>query len=449
MPSSSVVRLVEHYVSAIEQGDLSPGALLPTHRALAARHRVAVATASKVYARLKSLGFVIGETGRGTFVRDRPRLGEWDRHDEARASHHSIDLSFTHPPVPQQAALLRKMLCELASSGDLAALMHQQPTGGRTHERQIVADFLARARRIQTDAEHILLTSGTQAGLDAVARALRDSRRAVAVDALTYPGFKMVAESYGLALSPVPVRQGGTDLAALDAICRRNRIAAIYTMPTVHNPLGWVLDTAHREGLVSIARRYDCLLIEDAAHAYLAGVGKRVPPPLVALAPERTVYLSSLSKSLASGLRFGYLIAPSAWRRALKSALRASHWSLSSVVSAMATRWLDHGTVERIEASIRRDAARRQSLAREILAGMDVVAHRNSLFLWLALPEGVRMDRAAAALGERGIAVSKGEAYATTRHAPHALRLSIGSPTLAQLDTALRRVRDTIEGLPI
>jgi DNA-binding transcriptional MocR family regulator len=446
MARSPVTLVTEALAADIRSGKLTPGTPLPTHRQLAARHGVALASASKVYAQLKSMGLVVGETGRGTFVRDRPQQREWDRGDEARLSASAVDLSFNHPTWPGQAELLRTMLRELAASGDLAALMHQQPPGGRLHERRIVVEFLARERGIRVETDRVFLVNGTQQGLDIATRSLLRPHDPVAVDALTYPGFKMLAEMQGLMLQPVPSLVDGPDLKALDALCSRHRIRAIYAMPTLHNPLGWVLTADQRRRLVEIAQNHDCLLIEDAAYAYLAG---KVPPALVTLAPERTVYVSSLSKNLASGLRFGYMVVPNACAGQIKAAIRASYWSLPSVVTAMATRWMAGGTVARHETLLRHEARRRQTVAREVFAGMETVAHPASMFLWLHLSEDLRMDRIATALAERGIAVSKAEAYATTRHAPHALRLGLSSVPMEQLRPVLMQVREIIERFPI
>ncbi|CAB5694211.1 Uncharacterized HTH-type transcriptional regulator yjiR [Delftia tsuruhatensis] len=444
MPASPVALLAGQLAADIRTGRLAPGALLPTHRDLAARHGLAVASASKVYAQLRKLGLVIGETGRGTFVRDRPQQREWDSGDEARLSASAAELSFNHPVWPGQAEMLRAMLRELAAGGDLAALMHQQPPGGRLHERRIVADFLARERGLTAEPERIFLVNGAQQGLDMAVRALLKPGDAVAVDALTYPGFRMLADLQQLALRPVPCLEDGPDLDALDALCARRRIHAIYCMPTLHNPLGWVMPLARRRRLVDIARRHDCLLIEDAAYNYLAG---RAPPPLAALAPELCLHVSSLSKSLASGLRFGFIVVPEAWTGRVKAVVRASHWSMPGLVTAMATRWMASGAVGRQEQFMRSEARRRQAIARRLLSGMDVVGHPASLFLWLRLPEPLRMDRVATALAGQGIAVSQARAYATTRHAPHALRLGLSSVPLPELGPVLQQLRDTVEGL--
>ncbi|MEH6165563.1 aminotransferase class I/II-fold pyridoxal phosphate-dependent enzyme, partial [Salmonella enterica] len=138
------------------------------------------------------------------------------------------DLSFNHPSSPDQAELLRAMLRKLASAGDLAALMQQQPPGGRAHERRIVASFVQAARGVPATADRTFLVNGAQQGLYIAARAMLSPGDAVAVDALTYPGFKMLAQAQDLALRPVPCRPDGPDLDALQALCRTGRIRAIY-----------------------------------------------------------------------------------------------------------------------------------------------------------------------------------------------------------------------------
>jgi DNA-binding transcriptional MocR family regulator len=129
----------------------------------------------------------------------------------------------------------------------------------------------------------------------------------VAVDSLTYPGFKLAAEINRLELVAVPAAGNGPDLDALAALCKRRRVRAVYTMPTLHNPLGWVMSWTRRRELVAIARRHGLLIIEDAAYAFLV---ENAPPPLASLAPELTAYVSSLSKSVATGLRVGFIHAP-------------------------------------------------------------------------------------------------------------------------------------------
>src|SRR5690606_19354607 len=101
-------------------------------------------------------------------------------------------------------------------------------------------------------------------------------------------------------------------------------VRAVYTMPTLHNPLGWVMNREQRQVLAGIARAHDLIIIEDTAYAYLIG---RPPPPVAVYAPERTVYVTGFSKNVATGLRVGAVICPESYRSALERAVRATSWN--------------------------------------------------------------------------------------------------------------------------
>lgn len=213
-------------------------------------------------------------------------------------------------------------------------------------------------------------------------------------------------------------------------------------MPTLHNPLGWVMSANRRRQLVSIARRHGLLIIEDAAYAFLA---EDAPAPLATIAPEITVYVSGLSKNVATGLRVGFVAAPTECVPKLERAIRATSWNAPGVMTAIACGWLADGTVVRLEAEKRRHAARRQSIAAEILQRLPRVGHPASYFLWLPMTEEARADKVAMALMRNEISVSTAEPFATSSPVPHALRLALGSVELDTLRTALKKVRRVID----
>src|ERR1700735_93560 len=125
--------VVDALASDIRAGRLPAGTRLPTHRRLAAREGIAVATAARVYAELEAIGLVSGEQGRGTFVRD-ITLPPGHGIDQRAAAADTVDLSFNYPALPGQADLLRHALRELAASGDLEALLRYQSHRGRPHD---------------------------------------------------------------------------------------------------------------------------------------------------------------------------------------------------------------------------------------------------------------------------------------------------------------------------
>lgn len=435
--------IADEFASAIRAGTLTPGTRLPTHRDLARDRGIALATAGKVYAELSAAGLVAGEPGRGMFVRDQSGYGDLDARRLPLGTR-VADLSFNQPLAAHQGNQLRQALRDLAGIGSLDALLAQQPPGGRERDRAAVATYLL-SRGIDVPPANVLITGGAQHGLDVALSAIADPGQVVAVDALTYRGIKLIADARHIELAAIHCYASGSDLDDLEALCRQRHVSAIYLMPTVHNPLGSVMSADDRDRVVAIARRNDCVIVEDGTHAFM---DPRAPHPLQARAPERTVYVASLSKNVATGLRFGFLVVPSDLLPAAARALRASNWGTPGLVTALATTWLRDGTVAELESDRRTDAHRRQAIAARELAdvgrglGLDYTAHPTAYAGWLRLPAETRSDHVAHLLADEGILVSTADAFAVTPHPPNALRLALATVDETRLAATLRRIRE-------
>lgn len=432
--------VVDRYAQAIRSGQLPAGSRLPTHRTLAAGERLSLATATRVYRELEEMGLVSGETGRGTFVRDLS-LPPGHGVDQQVVAADVVDLNFNYPSLPEQGDALREALRQLAMAGDIDSHLRYQPHAGRLAERDIIARHLT-CQHFAPDAENVLIVNGAQHGLAVTVMGLLRPGDVVAVDALTYSGFKALAALYHLELAAIPCRPEGPDLQALQTLCQQRRVRAVYTMPTLHNPLGWVLNTGQRQALADLARQHDLLIIEDAAYARLVS---HPPPPVVSYAPERTVYVTGFSKNIATGLRVGVVISPPRYRPEIERAIRATTWNTPTLISSLICAWIEDGTVARFETQKRQDARQRQQVARELLCGLPVVSHPDSYFVWLPLGEESRADRLANALMERRISVSTAEPFCVSATIPQALRIALGSVPFDSLRPALLSVRDAVE----
>ncbi|UNK59356.1 PLP-dependent aminotransferase family protein [Buttiauxella ferragutiae] len=432
--------LVDEYAAAIRSGALPAGTRLPTHRALSAEKHISLATATRVYAELESIGLVSGETGRGTFVRE-ISLPTGHGIDQQAIATDMLDLNFNYPALPEQTELLRDALRKLTSSGDLEAMLRYQTHAGRLSDREAIATHLAESG-MTPDAADVLIVNGAQHGLAVSVMGCFKPGDVVAVDALTYPGFKTLAATFHLELEAIPVSANGPDLNVLKKLCQRRRVRAIYTMPTLHNPLGWVLNDVQRQQLATIAREYDLLMLEDAAYAYLVS---HPPRPLACFAPERTIYITGFSKNVATGLRVGVVVCPSRYRASLERAIRATTWNTPSLMTSIVCGWIKEGTVSRLESLKRADAQKRQSLARELLAPLPYISHPVSYFIWLPLPEEVRAESVVRRLMDKNISISTAEPFSTSQNVPHAIRLALGSVSEVNLRQALITVRETIE----
>ena len=432
--------VVDRYAQAIRSGQLPAGTRLPTHRTLAAGERISLATATRVYRELEEMGLVSGETGRGTFVRDLS-LPPGHGVDQQVVAADVVDLNFNYPSLPEQGDALREALRQLAMAGDIDSHLRYQPHAGRLAERDIIARHLT-CQHFAPDAENVLIVNGAQHGLAVTVMGLLRPGDVVAVDALTYSGFKVLAALYHLELAAIPCRPEGPDLQALHTLCQQRRVRAVYTMPTLHNPLGWVLNAGQRQALADLARQHDLLIIEDAAYARLVS---RPPPPVVSYAPERTVYVTGFSKNIATGLRVGVVISPPRYRPEIERAIRATTWNTPTLISSLICAWIEDGTVARFETQKRQDARQRQQVAREVLCGLPVVSHPDSYFVWLPLGEESRDDRLANALMEQRISVSTAEPFCVSATIPQALRIALGSVPFDSLRPALLSVRDAVE----
>ncbi len=433
-------KLVDDFASDIRSGKLSPGTRLPTHRQLAAKEKLALVTATRIYAELGRMGLVAGEAGRGTFVRETSLPFGLGIEQQAVAAD-MVDLNFNYPSVPGQADLLRAALRQVAASGDIEALLRYQPHGGRAHERTVVANHL-QSRGLNVPSNQVMIVDGAQHGLATTVMALLKPGDVVATESLTYSGFKVLAEFQGLELAALPFDAEGLDADALAILCKKRHVRAVYVQPTLHNPMGSIMSLKRRNKLVQIAHQHDLLIIEDAAYAFLI---ENAPAPLAQLSPDNTVYVSGLSKSVATGLRLGFVAAPMRWVPKIERAIRATTWNTPGVITTIACGWMEDGTVVALEIDKRQDALQRQAILAEVFNGLTYVSNPYSYFAWLPLDSEVRAERVARELIAHRISVSTAEPFATSVQIPHAIRLALGSVDLITLRTALGKVREVIE----
>jgi DNA-binding transcriptional MocR family regulator len=180
-----------------------------------------------------------------------------------------------------------------------------------------------------------------------------------------------------------------------------------------------------RAEIVAVARAHGLALVEDDVHGLLP---ESRPAPLAALAPERTYYLTSTSKTLAPGLRIAYVKAPAAMVPRLEAALRATTWAVAPLTAAVASEWIRDGTADALVEARRAEARVRQAIARERLDGADYDTHPEAYYLWLRLPEPWRADSLVAEARARGVVLTPAEAFTVGRGpVPHAVRVCTGA----------------------
>jgi len=413
--------------AAIEQdvmdGALAAGTRLPPHRDLAFRLGVTVGTVSRAYALVAARGLVSGEVGRGTFVRavaaDARANSVVDGGDDL------IKLTVNGPPDPADHEILRQGLAELAARpATLEHLLSYTPKRGLADQRAAAAAWIG-ALGIEARADDVILTGGAHQALFAALLGLAAPGDDVLVEQLTYAGICHIGERIGLRLRGLALDDEGVLPGALDAACRAAPARLLVLNPTIHNPTTAIMSAERCRAIAALAREHDLIVVEDDVYGRLP---EQRAPPLATLAPERTIYITSASKSVAPGLRLGILRSPERYLEPIAAAQHDLFLTCPPLMAELFKLWQSNGTAARLAQRQLVEARARQELAREILGNRDHRAQPTAYHLWLPLPPPWRTSQFVVAARERGVVVDPGSAFAVDRdQAPHAVRVSLSA----------------------
>jgi DNA-binding transcriptional MocR family regulator len=428
---SEYLKLADTIAAEIAGGTLKAGDRLPPQRNFAWDRKIAVSTASRVYAELLRRGLVVGEVGRGTFISGDARRGvaaPGEPHGGIR-----IDFEFNFPLLPDQTALIAKSLDGLEQVSALEAALRPATSGGTPAVRSAAAEHLAQGAW-SPSADQLVFTGNGRQGIAAALATVVPAGGRCGVEALTYPFIKGIAARLGIALVPLAMDEGGVRPDAVQKAHREAHLSAIYIQPVIHNPLGMTMPAARRADLLRVVEKLDLPIIEDHVYGFLDN-----EPPLAALAPDTCIVIDSLSKKVAPGLALGFIVPPPRLRESVMASVRSGGWTASGFAFAAAQRMMGDGTVAELTRRKRLDARARQKLAVDRLSGFEIQANEKAYHLWLTLPAHWRSQTFVAAAARRDIALTPSTTFATTPgHAPNAVRLALAGPAMDQLDAGLR-----------
>ncbi|RQS56126.1 MULTISPECIES: PLP-dependent aminotransferase family protein [unclassified Burkholderia] len=429
MSKSEYLKLADAIAADIADGTLRPGDRLPPQRNFADQRKIAVSTASRVYAELLRRGLAVGEVGRGTFVSGDARRGAAAPSEPRDVR---IDLEFNYPILPDQATLIARSLSGLERATELASALSQATSSGTPALRNVAAACLTRDGWAPSPEQLVFTGNGRQSIAAAVGAIVPTGGRC-GVESLTYPFIKGIAVRLGITLVPLAMDEGGVRPDAILKAHREANLSAIYIQPAIQNPLGMTMNAARREDLLRVAEKLGIPIIEDNVYGFLDD-----EPPLAALSPENCVVIDSLSKKVAPGLTLGFVVAPRRLRETVMASVRSGGWTASGFAFAATQRLMSDGTVAELARLKRLDAVARQKLAADRLSDFDIQTNGKCFHLWLKLPAHWRSQALVAAAARRDIALTPSTTFAASPgHAPNAVRLALAAPTMGQLDAGL------------
>ncbi|WP_085595071.1 MULTISPECIES: PLP-dependent aminotransferase family protein [unclassified Pseudomonas] len=434
----------------IGSGLLKEGERLPTLRELAVTLNVTPGTINRAYGEAQRRGLVQGEVGRGTYVLGRAPLALVEGAAGPSLSlgqSEALDLSLIKPYSETLEYWLRGALVGMARSSDFGRALDYAPDGGHPAHREAGAQWL-RHSLPEAQWQQVVITSGAQHGLMVAISALSNAGDLVLCESLAYPGIISVAHGLERRLRGVAMDEEGILPEALREQCLREKPALLVCVASCQNPTTAIMSPGRRAQIAALAEEFDFLLVDDDIYGFLA-TDPRIKP-LSAYAPERSVYLTSLSKAIMPALRVGYLYSPPKLLSRLSAMVRSSVWMPSPLTAQLASNVLVEGLDRKLVETQRSEAAARQAIAREVFAGFEFRTQPHSYHLWLTLPQPWTADEFATLARANGVLVMSGTQFQVERDAScRQVRVVLMSPTTRdELRFALTQLASLIDTDP-
>jgi DNA-binding transcriptional MocR family regulator len=502
-------QLAEQLKAAIERGDLREGQKLPPIRAWKDQLGVSPVTATQAYEVLGEEGFASGQVGRGTYVKmptTAPRqvrepsgpypapkadlttaepLAELTTYFKANRSSRvqrylqvALARYQASPTAPAELIImtsgspaaeafsLRRWRAAMAKAGESIEADSEQDGGQNLHlqygsslgddaTRAWLSEYLTRFG-LHCHRDEILLTSGSQQGLDLIARVFTGPGELILVENPTYFSALEIFEQRGVNWLPVSLDAGGLQIETLERLAERYHPKLLYTIPTAQSPTGLTLAAERRPRLLELARRYNFVILEDDTCNEFYYQGDTPPPALKSYDRDgRVIYCKSFSKLIFPMVRFGTIVAQGALFERLVEAKATFDRSISLPLARSVLKFAAHPAFERElqQASAlyrdRRDALL-EGLERD-LHGTGCTWHRaeGGFSMVVNLPRGLRAEELHLEAAERGLVVLPGVVFhPVLADAPdNTVRLSFGDNPPARLQEATRRLGTAVRAL--
>ncbi|MEH0715859.1 PLP-dependent aminotransferase family protein [Vibrio owensii] len=425
----------------IESGELEPDTKLLPQRILSYRLNVTVGTVTRAYRELERRGLTEPKVGSGTYVRNRET--ELSHFYHPVSEEKGINLARCRPLLLSQPKFLANALKELSHEKIAqAAVLDYYSTDGIHGHNETLRKWLITKFYIDIDARRLVWTHGGQHGISLIIQALSRPKDTILTEGLCYPEFTYTCQQSERKLVPVKIDEYGLDPEDLALHCNRHRPKLLYLTPGIQNPTGAQLTGDRRLKVIEICRRYNVLIIEDDA-PYCPPSHRK--SPLVAIAPDITVYVGSFSKYFAGGLRLGFIILPLFVKDLLQRALRASCMYVSPLIIDLVCRWLTSGAMQVVDKEIAMELSARHKIWKAVFPEIQIGIPGYNV--WLPLPEPLTGYHFSQALLQQGVRVIEADMFAVGRYdVPEAVRISlIGPSSRPQLQSALDAIREQIE----
>lgn len=440
------VRLADHIEAAISSGTLPAGTKLPPQRNLAFDLGVTIGTISRAYALVHERGLVSGEVGRGTYVNDSqtpvptevaratPAAFGGTRDDTAAAGQLRFNTTAA-PDVGQSAIIEHHISTILRENGpDIAGYARTFPA----HWSTAGASWLAQ-NGWSPNPDNVVPTLGAHAAVMSVIAAMTSPGDRIVFEQVTYSQISRSAVLAGRRIALVESDEQGIIPEDFERVCAQQHPKMIFLMSSGQNPTCATLPEDRRRAIAEIAHRHNIWIVEDN----LYGAMNRDQIPLIAeIAPDLTFLVGGLSKSVAAGVRGGWVMCPANFASRIRIAHKMMTGGLPFLLAELCARLVISGDAEKIGLLTLAEINQRETIARQALSGFEFNSLPDLPFLWLRLPEPWLSGTFRSAAMKEGVLIDDEDEFKAGRSEKvfHRVRVSFSAPTTQQ---------DLIHGLGI
>lgn len=416
----------------IVEGILLPGTKLPPQRELADYLDLNVSTISKAFKVCEMKGLLSASVGSGTFVSYDAVSNAYLLEDTKPT--HLIEMGATIPDNDSFEPLIHQ-LKSMLQEGDYEKWFGYGRAGESIWQKDAAVKLIRRGG-FETTVDHILFANGGQNAIAATLASLCKPGDRIGVDEHTYPGLKTVAAMLSVQIVPIKSENDQLSPTAFEDACKNENIKGIYIIPDYHNPMASIMTVENRKRIASVARKYNQFVMEDASYHLL----NQSPLPAVAsFAPEQVIYIASLSKSLAPGLRLAYVSVPLQYKELISKALYNLNITVSPLLAELTARMIVSNQFEGLIQGHQLQNRRRNELLEQYLSNYTCVGDETGVFRWLLLPGKVTGAEFEAFAAKHGVQVYAAERFVVGNSCPkRAVRIAVCAPkTLEELEQGL------------
>ncbi|WP_074011736.1 PLP-dependent aminotransferase family protein [Candidatus Sodalis sp. SoCistrobi] len=451
----------------IEQGLYNRGQRLPSVRALSVEHGVSISTVQQAYRVLEHRQLITARPKSGYFVcqqhglpalpemcrpAQRPvEISQWDLVLQLTRTRSARDVIHLGPGVPDVTATtlkpLRTLMSRVALHPDLRSMHYDELSGSAPLREQIARLIIDSGSHVAP--EGIIITTGCHEALSIAIHALCRPGDIVAVDSPSFHGVTQILKGFGMKALEIPTDPlTGISLEALELALEQWPIKAIQLTPNCNNPLGYIMPDAHKVALLTLAQRYDTPIIEDDVYADLAYHYPR-PRTIKSFDEDGRVLLcSSFSKTLAPGLRIGW-IEPGRYMeqvlhmKYIGTGATATQPQLAIAEFLRQGHYLKHVSRMRARYQLNRDIMT-EWVQRYFPAGTRISRPQGGFLLWIELPPAFDTVRLNRQLENKGVQVAVGPIFSASGKYRHCLRLNYANRMTPAIEAAVKCIGETV-----